>query len=182
MKREKRDESAPLPSLPCDLIFNILLGLPVKSILRFKCVCKSWLTLFTDPDSVKKHLSRSQTSKLIVSCRSSTSCPTLLVVPTCGTDGENRDPRPIHHIETRGRKFNILGSCDGLVLYGTGPNPDRRYSNRLYLLNPSTGKHLSIENITDSESNSDSASYGFGYDESIDDFKVVAISPSSYKL
>ncbi|XP_059629241.1 F-box/kelch-repeat protein At3g06240-like [Cornus florida] len=173
MTREKRDESAPpLPFLPCDLILNILSWLPVKSILRFKCVCKSWLTLFTNPDFVKKHLSQSQNHKLIVSCEFDN-----FFSVTC----ENHDPRPIRNInsEIRGLKVNILGSCDGLVLNGTGADAGAGAgaSNRLYLLNPTTEKFNRLP-VLPSPIEQLTASYGFGYDASIDDYKVVAISSS----
>ncbi|KZV52094.1 hypothetical protein F511_41626 [Dorcoceras hygrometricum] len=36
------------PTLPADLIINILLRLPVKSLGKFKCVSKKWLHLITD--------------------------------------------------------------------------------------------------------------------------------------
>ncbi|XP_026424429.1 F-box/kelch-repeat protein At3g06240-like [Papaver somniferum] len=44
--------------LPEDIISNILSRLPVKSILRFRCVCKSWCRLFRDPNFIKLHLDR----------------------------------------------------------------------------------------------------------------------------
>ncbi|XP_059629230.1 F-box/kelch-repeat protein At3g06240-like [Cornus florida] len=168
MKREKRDESAPpLPFLPCDLIFNILSWLPVKSILRFKCVCKSWLTLFTDPDFVKKHLSQSQNHKLIVSCEFDNFFSVIC---------ENHDPKPIHNINSkiRGIEVNFLGSSYGLVLYATG---GAGASNRLYLLNPTTEKFNRLP-VLPSLIDQITVSYGFGYVASIDDYKVVAISSS----
>ncbi|KAI3837796.1 hypothetical protein MKX03_017187 [Papaver bracteatum] len=41
-----------------DIMFNIIVRLPVKSILRFRCVSKAWCKLLKDPEFVKKHLSR----------------------------------------------------------------------------------------------------------------------------
>jgi hypothetical protein len=38
--------------LPSKLIIQILLRLPVKSLLCFKCVCKSWFSLISDPSHV----------------------------------------------------------------------------------------------------------------------------------
>lgn len=46
--------------LPDELITELLSFLPVKSLIRFKCCCKSWETLFSDPSFVKLHLLRSK--------------------------------------------------------------------------------------------------------------------------
>ncbi|XP_050891593.1 F-box/kelch-repeat protein At3g23880-like [Lathyrus oleraceus] len=45
-----------LPDLPEELVSDILLRLPVKSLLQFKCVCKSWKTLISDSQFAKNHL------------------------------------------------------------------------------------------------------------------------------
>jgi hypothetical protein len=45
----------PLQYLPHELIIQILLRLPVKSLLRFKCVCKLWLTLISDAHFANSH-------------------------------------------------------------------------------------------------------------------------------
>ena len=41
--------------LPQDLLEEILKGLPMKTIIRLKCVDKSWYTLFEDPIFIYKH-------------------------------------------------------------------------------------------------------------------------------
>src|ERR1044072_3199964 len=46
----------PPPSpLPEELIVEILLRVPARSLLRFRCVCKSWKTLISNPQFVKDH-------------------------------------------------------------------------------------------------------------------------------
>nr|POF20301.1 putative f-box protein [Quercus suber] len=35
--------------IPAEVAYNILTQLPVKSIIRFRCVSKSWNFIFTDP-------------------------------------------------------------------------------------------------------------------------------------
>ncbi|XP_038706485.1 F-box protein At1g11270-like [Tripterygium wilfordii] len=42
-------------SLPHDVVLDILLRLPVKSLKRFKCVCKSWCSNFEETDFIRKH-------------------------------------------------------------------------------------------------------------------------------
>ncbi|KAJ6859828.1 hypothetical protein NC651_036209 [Populus alba x Populus x berolinensis] len=42
--------------LPEDLITKILSWLPVKALLQFKCVCKSWYAIITSQAFISKHL------------------------------------------------------------------------------------------------------------------------------
>ncbi|CAI9118805.1 OLC1v1020418C1 [Oldenlandia corymbosa var. corymbosa] len=44
-----------IPSFPQDLIIDILVRLPVKSIGRFRCVSKPWRSLLSDPLFIKLH-------------------------------------------------------------------------------------------------------------------------------
>jgi len=45
-----------LPTLPFDLIPKIICRLPVKLLVRFQCVCKSWNSLISDSKFAKKQL------------------------------------------------------------------------------------------------------------------------------
>ncbi|KAK7245809.1 hypothetical protein RIF29_40660 [Crotalaria pallida] len=57
---------AALPTLPIELIIEILARLPMKFLMQFKCVCKSWETLISrDPKFAKKHLSTMNTTHFI---------------------------------------------------------------------------------------------------------------------
>ncbi|KAK7845894.1 F-box/kelch-repeat protein At3g23880 [Quercus suber] len=49
-----------LKSLPEELVEEILAWLPVKSLVRFKCVKKSWSSLFQTPTFIAKHLRYNQ--------------------------------------------------------------------------------------------------------------------------
>ncbi|XP_022765329.1 putative F-box protein At1g32420 [Durio zibethinus] len=51
---------------PADMLTEILLKLPVKSILRFKCVAKTWCDLFQNPSFVSQHLSISKKNKRLL--------------------------------------------------------------------------------------------------------------------
>ncbi|XP_050245406.1 F-box/kelch-repeat protein At3g23880-like [Quercus robur] len=42
--------------LPHDVVIDILTRLPVKSLIRFRCVSKSWYSTITDPIFITKHL------------------------------------------------------------------------------------------------------------------------------
>ncbi|XP_004494051.1 F-box/kelch-repeat protein At3g23880-like [Cicer arietinum] len=52
--------------LPDDLIPEVLSLLSVKSLLRLRCVSKSWRALISDPVFVKLHLKRSATRKTLL--------------------------------------------------------------------------------------------------------------------
>ena len=41
--------------LPHDLLIQVPLRLPAKSLLRFRCVSKSWFSLISDPQFAKSH-------------------------------------------------------------------------------------------------------------------------------
>ena len=43
--------------LPHDVVLNILARLPVKSLLRFRCVSKLWDSSITSPNFISTHLS-----------------------------------------------------------------------------------------------------------------------------
>src|ERR1044072_4289426 len=54
MKKKMKKENLNC-ALPHDLIVDILVRLPVKSLLRFKSVCKPWLSLISHPQFAKSH-------------------------------------------------------------------------------------------------------------------------------
>ncbi|KAI3903336.1 hypothetical protein MKW98_031990, partial [Papaver atlanticum] len=48
--------STPLVILPQDIIFQILIWLPVQSLLRFKSVCRSWYALIRSSHFIQRHI------------------------------------------------------------------------------------------------------------------------------
>ncbi|KAK9697286.1 hypothetical protein RND81_08G027300 [Saponaria officinalis] len=46
-------------NIPMEIIVDILVRLPIKSIFRFKCVCKNWYVLIQSHELFKLHLNRS---------------------------------------------------------------------------------------------------------------------------
>ncbi|XP_007207968.1 F-box/kelch-repeat protein At3g06240 [Prunus persica] len=51
-----------------EMVLHILSRLPSKSLMRFKCVRKSWYTMINDPMFVERHLSNSMHNKRSTSC------------------------------------------------------------------------------------------------------------------
>ena len=51
-KEVEGDEEAMWDFLPPEILPNILLRLPTKSIVKFTCVCKTWRSLIRNPDFI----------------------------------------------------------------------------------------------------------------------------------
>jgi hypothetical protein len=59
----------PLPTLPLDLVEQIICRLSVKLLCQLRCVCKSWNSLILDKKFAKKHLCRSTMRRInFLSC------------------------------------------------------------------------------------------------------------------
>ncbi|XP_058737434.1 F-box/kelch-repeat protein At3g06240-like [Vicia villosa] len=148
--------------LPSEVVTEILLRLPVKSLLRYKCVCKSWLSLISDPHFATSHfqLAASPTHRLV-----SIGNLTLSVdINASLNDDSSYASLSLDFLY--GSK--VGGSCRGFLFL-------HKYMD-FYLWNPSTGAHKQIpaspETIAWPQSNS-MLMYGFGYEPSRDDYFVV---------
>lgn len=57
MKKRKRTvgpaaAAATFPELPEEIVMEILARLPVKSLLRFKSVCRGWRAIISEPSFI----------------------------------------------------------------------------------------------------------------------------------
>ncbi|XP_059631849.1 F-box protein CPR1-like [Cornus florida] len=157
-----------MSELPVDVIVDILSRLPVKPLLRFRCISKSWHALIDSPDFIKLHLNRSV----------ETNTNRSIIFRDCGLhsidfDSLDDDPVELVHPLKNGGGFEVVGSCDGLLCLC--------YSEKdITLWNPSTRKHHKLP-ITPIEFPLECGSinhfiiYGFGYDSVSDDYKVVRL-------
>ncbi|GMN36514.1 hypothetical protein TIFTF001_006094 [Ficus carica] len=59
-KQSCKQQKCPKTSLPWEIIVDILFRLPVKDLLRYRSVAKSWCSLIDGPDFVKLHLDHSK--------------------------------------------------------------------------------------------------------------------------
>ncbi|KAB2613343.1 F-box/kelch-repeat protein [Pyrus ussuriensis x Pyrus communis] len=170
-----------------DIILEILSWVPGKSLLRCRRVCKSWCTLISDPNFVRKQ--RSQAVKHSTNLRllmftnrrhiriKSIDYESLLsfltknkhenisrvVVPRC-----RRHKLPLTQPDNR--NMRIMGSSNGLVCL---------FINCHYTLlwNPCTGNSKEIPKPSPEPFLP--AFYGFGYDSATDDYKVICNCPSA---
>lgn len=153
--------------LPLDLISLILARVPVKCILRLKCVCKLWSVLITSPDFANLHLrlnSGSCDDRLLILLAGEDRC-----LYSFSLDSPEYPATKVVHFE--GFRFNsIVGSCNGLILCICGEAPHLH----IVLVNPSTMRYRRVPNLQVPQNYMD-VSYGFGFDSGSNDYKVVRI-------
>ncbi|GAU41608.1 hypothetical protein TSUD_196780 [Trifolium subterraneum] len=162
-----------LPSLPEELIIQILLILPVKSLVRFKCVCKSWFSLISDPHFANSHFQLSTATPtrriLFITQSSYVETESIDVETSLNSDFSSTLLYLNFMYSESGYDIQIKGSCRGFILL-------HGYYN-IYLWNPSTGLHkkLPLSPYDGCKSNKNYF-YGFGYDHSTDDYLLVSLS------
>ncbi|KAJ9182024.1 hypothetical protein P3X46_006060 [Hevea brasiliensis] len=211
---------ATVPTLPQEIILEVLLRLPVKSLCRFRCVSKSWRFIISSPQFAKTHLDVAFQNKTLFSRRrriifSALNLYSVEYESMCSVDdgdvvaveldyplkdnpnalgdvlgskkndlvyfkvSEDEDENPVMvkvDVQSSVNPRNwveIWGSCNGLVCIA--PDEDT-----LFLFNPSTGESKRIlEESFSGPATCGVTAYGFGYDSTSDDYKVVRIDTDS---
>ncbi|KAK9287637.1 hypothetical protein L1049_016074 [Liquidambar formosana] len=161
-----------MPQLPQDIIHDILLRLPAKPLVRFRCVSKPWHSLLTSHHFITTHLNHclareNHRKRQNVILSSSTSCQFL-------HDDEEAPINP-HAVSLEFPlkncgDFKVLGSCDGLLCIAIE-------NDTVVLWNPSIREYTKLPVPLSAGRKSGLFGYGFGYDSSIDDYKVVRLCP-----
>ncbi|KAJ8755390.1 hypothetical protein K2173_019188 [Erythroxylum novogranatense] len=150
-----------IPQLPPEIIAEILSRLPVKSIMRCKCVCKPWRSFLSDHDFAKMHLEKARQSRRFF----------LFTEPFQSFDLEAQSYEDIRTTELNipmsinSVDVETVGSCDGLICAAV---EDERY---FLVWNPTT--RVVREIFMPNSSQVGHSFYGFGYDNQLDDYKIM---------
>ncbi|KAL7148368.1 hypothetical protein ABFS83_06G173600 [Erythranthe nasuta] len=175
LSRRRIQTPAAAEIFPEEIIAEILSRLPVKSLLKFRCVSKSWRSLISYKHFIKSHLQISRkdtnfTRHWIIQTflfenpirkQSLKSCylPSLF-------SGLSSDPVEIDFpIENYKGGVWVVDSCNGLVCISI--NEGRHF----LLWNPSTRNYKKLADLDD-DGMKLIIMYGFCFDESNDDYKV----------
>ncbi|XP_059309917.1 F-box/kelch-repeat protein At3g23880-like [Lycium ferocissimum] len=165
-----------VPILPSEFITEILLKLPMKSLVRFRCISQSWLALISSPEFVKTLLSIFANNKeythhkLILSsfrrgnindC-SLKDCSLSSLLYDSIAHSFDLD-YPMKHLR---QSIKVVGSVNGLICLAIEDED-------FILWNPSIRK---FKKLPDSRAAGCYFIYGFGYDELQNDYKLVGIS------
>ncbi|CAJ2655653.1 unnamed protein product [Trifolium pratense] len=162
-------EKKTLQYLPHELIIKILLRLPGKSLICFKCVSKLWYSLISNPHFANLNFQLATHTRRIM-------CVSNSPTEFCSIDFEaflNYDPHPVSfNINFSLPRFRfpveINGSCRGFICLYSRPN--------IFIWNPSTGFKKQIPLSPFVSKVVTNHIYGFGYDRSRDDYLVVVLS------
>ncbi|KAF9600498.1 hypothetical protein IFM89_009947 [Coptis chinensis] len=171
--------------LPEDVVFTILLWLPVASLLRFKSVCKSWCSLIESSPFITQHLAilkdnnNNDDHQLIIldpSQCDDTPCYSLRFSLLSGTGDNYKVPKVLdlpHHFDNALESPKIIASCNGIICL----QPD--LSQNVSLWNPALREFRILpkpsvppELVPDSGLG---FYFGFGYDAKTNDYKVVKV-------
>ncbi|WMV57392.1 hypothetical protein MTR67_050777 [Solanum verrucosum] len=153
---------------PEEIIVDILIRLPVPSLLRFKCASKFWKTIISDQYFKVKHYNYAKNNKKIL-------ITGLSQIPEAGTHisyycSSLSSSQPLQNLccpsNHKPCNYIILCCCDGLALLCC-----RRGDHLLW--NPSTNESVQLPNheITSLFG----STYGLGYDSISDDYKILRV-------
>lgn len=177
------DHPPSLSTLPDEIIAEILSWLPVKSLIRFRCVCKSFKALFSDPQFIKTHLRKITSSseskpnhyeKIVLTCVR----PPYTLVKSCSLysiyNESQTDAIELDHFSLRDKYHYtwLVGSCDGLLCMAAYNTAEQNY---VALWNPSTRVVYRLPGLGFGNKSEGYTCFGFGYDSNICDYKVVAV-------
>ncbi|XP_026429251.1 F-box/kelch-repeat protein At3g06240-like [Papaver somniferum] len=177
--KTKKEAIAEMIYFPEDILKEIFLRLPGRSLLRFRCVSKSFCTLIDNPSfrSMNHELSYSRNNPSFMFCEAKRnkiytidykSVSSLLPSSTTCEFTTNHMNYPLKFQDC---EVVFLSSCNGLVwihLRKTGGH-EKEY----YIWNPATEVYKSIP--MPREVKSLRRGYGFCYDYRTEDYKLVRV-------
>ncbi|GAU41599.1 hypothetical protein TSUD_196690 [Trifolium subterraneum] len=154
--------------LPHEVIIQILLWLPVKSLIRFKCVCKLWFSLISHPQFANSHFQLAATTpthRILFISKSNSSPETRSIDFEAPFNDDSASLNLNFLLPRTYLDLEIKGSCRGFMCL--------HCCSEIHLWNPSTGAH---KQIPLSPNDFFLNFYGFGYDQSTDDYLLVSMS------
>ncbi|XP_050228398.1 F-box/kelch-repeat protein At3g06240-like isoform X2 [Mercurialis annua] len=159
--------------IPLDILMEILSRLPVKPLLRFKSVSKSWYSLIsTNPRFVELHLKRAKQDAALSHHR--------LFLCTCPSQSLDMEEAYFefvtrqHNFPVRDPEefdFEFVGSCNGLIC--------ALLDKKIIVWNPTTGESRQLPKPDSVTGGHKILFHGFGYDFRLDDYKLVRAAHSS---
>lgn len=99
---------------PQDVLTEILLRLPVKSLLQFKCVCKYWYAVIGSPGFVRKHFNHENNRTRLLYYTSDNDREGVSFLPDETLLGISSPNDVIDYIQCPQIEAHLIGPIDGL--------------------------------------------------------------------
>uniref|UniRef100_A0A2N9G7W2 F-box domain-containing protein n=1 Tax=Fagus sylvatica TaxID=28930 RepID=A0A2N9G7W2_FAGSY len=165
-------------SLPDEIVTQILIRLPIKSIITCTSVCKAWKSLIQNPTFISTHLHHSINNNN----------NHYLFFRFYDVEEDIKEKYPLYNdndfilhtrfdfpLEPQNKDdpiFHVVGTCNGLVCLS---DDLYIYTNEFFLWNPCVRKFVKLPypNLTYHPDWLFRASIGFGFDAETNDYKVV---------
>ncbi|KAG8386905.1 hypothetical protein BUALT_Bualt03G0197400 [Buddleja alternifolia] len=160
--------------LPPELLIEILLKLPVKSLIRFTSVCKSWYSLITSSTFISAHVSNPKNHTLLLrryDKHDKQEHYSLLKVTENGPFSVDSLSEFEFPFKSQIGYFRIVGCCNGIVCLSDDffANP----SQPVILWNPCVRNYVALPKTIVNPKGPHIFALGFGVDG--DDYKVVRL-------
>ncbi|GAB4855139.1 hypothetical protein Ancab_023769 [Ancistrocladus abbreviatus] len=169
MNRIRRNRSPP-SHLPPELWNQILLRLPLKTLLKFRSVSRQWLSLIDDPKFVSDYLVQSnrepKDTHLLMMERLSLD-ESRWTIRRSKTFGESSK---LPELNLPCGNFALVGYVNGVLLINLISR-----KRKLFLCNPSVRKYLELP-LTSMIRGVNLVRFGFGFDPSTNVYKIVAMA------
>lgn len=166
--------------LPTELVIDVFLRLPVKTLIRCTSVCKSWYAIIRNANFVASHFNSNGNYRQeyrehgYLLFGGSNFCHVV-----CDTTFKS-----LYAIETpfavrphRKSSLNFVGSCNGLLCLA--PGLEYNLGNDVYIWNPSIRIRKKLPPSRFSDEFTDDrwivSRLGFGFHESTNDYKVIRL-------
>ncbi|CAL9238108.1 unnamed protein product [Arabidopsis halleri] len=170
--QSKEDESCRkfLVMIPLDLIHEILLRLPAKSVAKFRCVSKLWSSITTRPDFIRSFVSQSSTRLCLFVCVNTRDKRLTCSIP----QHENSDRSSYPHVERYRENAPKIDyherpeSVHGLICLGD-------FCGNIVVWNPTMRQHVTLPEPEPEPKVARVCSF-FGYDPVEDKYKVLRFS------
>ncbi|KAE8021746.1 hypothetical protein FH972_007611 [Carpinus fangiana] len=171
--------------LPEDLLLEILSRLPVKSLMRCKCVSKSWYALVTNPSFITKHLKTSHNlNRGAAILRLGGGLDQLRLSTLSNETLEvSGDVDISQFFQDEVSVVSMFGPCNGILCL-SGTRWKKRDGHidydRLVLWNPATRESKILAPFPRKPKIYSVSHLGFGFDPKTNDYKVVRIMNFGY--
>nr|XP_023885717.1 F-box/kelch-repeat protein At3g23880-like [Quercus suber] len=152
---------------PSDLHFDIVSRLPVKSLLRFKCVSQLWCNMIDDPSLAYMHLTRSvEEPKMLILDHQTKNPDTSRFTEVAG--GFLKADMKLVTKFAKSKACFLESCCNGLLCFA------KIYGDRvLVLFNPLRQEVIALP--PHRASYTKKSKYGLGFDSSTNTYKVVRV-------